>query len=182
MELLEFFVPAEVTLRNWGVYIILAEDIENKTEYIYVGKVGDNRIGCNPVISRIGNHFSYNKIHSQFRNKAFENNFSLNNCNFRVFFKLFEEYNETEAIRIKHKNKTNERERNLNLKIQELKMEFNLGIHLLNIHKHKPSSKTRKERELLLSVEEKKELETFAKSVINKSTAYNRRLARLRIL
>ena len=34
MELLEFFVPAEVTLRNWGVYIILAEDIENKTEYI----------------------------------------------------------------------------------------------------------------------------------------------------
>lgn len=35
MESLEFFVPAEVTLRNWGVYIILAEDIENKKESKY---------------------------------------------------------------------------------------------------------------------------------------------------
>ena len=53
-------------------------------------------------------------------------------------------------------------------------MELNLSIQLLNIHKHKPSLKKRKERELLLSAEERKELETFAKCVINRSTAYNK--------
>ena len=93
--------PSPIILHAYKNNQKINENIENKTEYLYVGKLGDNRIGCNPVISRIGNHFSYNKIHSQFRNKAFENNCNLNNCNFRVFFKLFEEYNENEAIRTK---------------------------------------------------------------------------------
>src|ERR1700739_1933196 len=69
----EIFMPYIFTLhreslkRKYSIYVVVAtgaEDIQ-----LYVGKVGDNRDGCNPLISRCGNHFSYNKIHSQIRNK-----------------------------------------------------------------------------------------------------------------
>jgi hypothetical protein len=33
-----------------------------------VGKTGDNNDGCNPIVSRAGNHLSFNKVHSQTRN------------------------------------------------------------------------------------------------------------------
>ena len=174
MDILEIFIPAKATLRNWGVYIIIAENITDKKEYLYVGKIGDNRKGCNPVISRIGNHFSFNKIHSQFRNKLRDLSIETTNCNYRIFYKLFDEYNEeNEETRIHHKNKTNERERFLNIHIQKLKKEKNIEIELMNIHTHKPSSKIQAERKLLLTEIEKSEVIEFAEQIITKSTAYN---------
>jgi hypothetical protein len=53
--------------REYVVYVVIEKDKNNIK--LYVGKTGDNREGCNPLISRCGNHFSYNKIHSQVRNK-----------------------------------------------------------------------------------------------------------------
>ena len=65
-----FEISGHSTKRKWAVYMFIASPINNnKLKKIYVGKVGDNRAGCNPVISRVGNHFSHNKIHSQIRNK-----------------------------------------------------------------------------------------------------------------
>lgn len=63
----KFTLNQECLKRKFSVYVVIAfgkEDIK-----LYVGKTGDNREGCNPLISRCGNHFSYNKIHSQVRNK-----------------------------------------------------------------------------------------------------------------
>ena len=175
MDILEIFIPAKATLRNWGVYIIIAESITDKKEYLNVGKIGDNRKGCNPIISRIGNHFSFNKIHSQFRNKLGDLAIETTNCNYRIFYKLFDEYSdENEQTRIFHKNKTNERERFLNKTIQGLTEEKNIEIELINIHTHKPSSKIQIERDLLLNDNEKNEIIEFAETIINKSTAYNR--------
>ena len=45
-----------------------SDDRTTAKRHIYVGKTGDNRAGCNPVISRAGNHFSFNPLHSQMRN------------------------------------------------------------------------------------------------------------------
>ena len=53
--------------RRFSVYVVVAQGDGKTTPY--VGKTGDTREGCNPLISRCGNHFSYNKIHSQVRNK-----------------------------------------------------------------------------------------------------------------
>ena len=54
-------------MRKFAVYVVVAK-LDSDT-HLYVGKTGDNREGCNPMISRCGNHFSYNEIHSQVRNK-----------------------------------------------------------------------------------------------------------------
>ena len=58
------------TRREWAVYIVVARRLGACEFFLYAGKTGDNRDGCNPVISRAGNHFSYNQIHSQVRNKV----------------------------------------------------------------------------------------------------------------
>jgi hypothetical protein len=57
--------------------------------HLYVGKTGDNRDGCNPVISRAGNHFSYNEIHSQVRNKL---PLTPDYYDFEYFFVTFDPY------------------------------------------------------------------------------------------
>ena len=59
----------EATRREYAVYVMVAQHRETGDLYLYVGKTGDNKEGCNPVISRAGNHFSFNKVHSQMRNK-----------------------------------------------------------------------------------------------------------------
>jgi hypothetical protein len=64
-----FTIPGHSTRREFAVYIVVARRPGTPDFFVYVGKTGDNRDGCNPVISRAGNHFSYNKIHSQVRNK-----------------------------------------------------------------------------------------------------------------
>jgi hypothetical protein len=70
MSVFRFTVPGHSTRRELAVYIIVGRRVDDSEFFAYVGKTGDNRAGCNPVISRAGNHFSYNKIHSQVRNKV----------------------------------------------------------------------------------------------------------------
>ena len=62
-----FKLNRESLKREFSVYVVIVHGKNDTT--LYVGKTGDNREGCNPIISRCGNHFSYNKIHSQVRNK-----------------------------------------------------------------------------------------------------------------
>lgn len=69
MNIFEFEIPGHTTRREWAVYVVIATSKNENEKIFYVGKVGNNRAGCNPIISRIGNHFSHNKIHSQIRNK-----------------------------------------------------------------------------------------------------------------
>ena len=68
MKIGHFHVPGEATRREYAVYLIVARHRPTKGIRIYVGKTGDNREGCNPLISRAGNHLSFNPIHSQSRN------------------------------------------------------------------------------------------------------------------
>jgi hypothetical protein len=63
-----FHIPGDATRREYAAYILVATDRATGERRVYVGKTGDNRAGCNPVISRAGNHFSFNKLHSQMRN------------------------------------------------------------------------------------------------------------------
>src|SRR2546429_201112 len=68
MNVGHFHIPGDATRREYAVYIMVATHRTSGKRKLYVGKTGDNRVGCNPVISRAGNHFSLNKIHSQMRN------------------------------------------------------------------------------------------------------------------
>ena len=63
-----FHIPGDATRREYAAYILVATDRATGKRHVYVGKTGDNRAGCNPVISRAGNHFSFNTLHSQMRN------------------------------------------------------------------------------------------------------------------
>jgi hypothetical protein len=51
-----FNLNSQALKREFAVYVVLAT--EGDTFDLYVGKTGDNREGCNPLISRCGNHFS----------------------------------------------------------------------------------------------------------------------------
>jgi len=68
MKVHHFRVPAEAARRDYAVYLIVARHRTTRAIRIYVGKTGDNREGCNPLISRAGNHLSFNPLHSQSRN------------------------------------------------------------------------------------------------------------------
>src|SRR5690348_12816272 len=81
-----FEVPAEALRRHFAVYVVVATGADESL--LYVGKTGDNREGCNPLISRCGNHFSYNDIHSQVRNKIPTHE----NWKYRYVFDHFDEY------------------------------------------------------------------------------------------
>ncbi len=162
-DILEFTIPNEATSQKWAIYIIVAENNENNLKLLYVGKVGDNRIGCNPIISRIGNHFSLNQIHSQMRNKL--NNYS-EKFNYRIFCKQFNDYNEREHK--ENKDKINEFERLLNKYIQEIIINFKDDLKLLNQYKGKISIAKSNQRLDLTSIEEKKEIYEFAQSIIEK--------------
>ena len=70
MPVYRFTVPGHSTRRELAVYAVVARKVGACEFFIYVGKTGDNNAGCNPVISRAGNHFSYNEMHSQVRNKV----------------------------------------------------------------------------------------------------------------
>jgi len=116
MEIGSFKVSGHSTRRQWAVYLFVASPISGSgLKKLYVGKVGDNREGCNPVISRVGNHFSYNEIHSQIRNKIGK----TENYNYEYFYCHFGTYETDKETRIKNRNKTNELERELNRMVQE---------------------------------------------------------------
>jgi hypothetical protein len=156
MEIFDFEIPAHTTRREWAVYVIVARHKDNHKRTFYVGKVGDNRDGCNPLISRVGNHFSHNKIHSQLRNKLD----STTDYNYKIFYATFGEYNSKKQQA--DKDRINELERQLNKQIQNNLADKN-NAELLNPYKGIAVSKARQlEREKLLTDEEKKIIKSLA--------------------
>jgi len=129
-----FIVEPEALKRYYSLYVVVATSSNRKKIKIYSGKTGDNREGCNPVISRCGNHFSYNKIHSQVRNKIFNHE----NFFFKYFFTHFDKYsNYIDRHKI---DKINELERILLKKIETEFSSYNF-IELLNTFKGKYQKK-----------------------------------------
>lgn len=115
MEIQSFKISGHSTKRNWSVYLLVATPRNNKDKILlYVGKVGDNRAGCNPVISRVGNHFSYNKIHSQIRNAIPD----TENYDYEYFYCHFDKYEMGKDLWKTGRDKTNELERELNRIVQ----------------------------------------------------------------
>ena len=109
----KFTLNKESLKRKFSVYVVIAfgeADVK-----LYIGKTGDNREGCNPLISRCGNHFSYNKIHSQVRNKLTDHE----KRSYTYVFDHFDEYVEGEDERRNCIDRINEMERWLNEKIQK---------------------------------------------------------------
>ena len=121
----KFTLNPESLKRRFSVYVVVAKgetDIK-----LYVGKTGDNREGCNPLISRCGNHFSYNKIHSQVRNKLTDHE----DREYTYIFDHFDEYSDDEKKRRIAIDRINEMERWLNVEIQKL-AEMRKDCDLLN--------------------------------------------------
>lgn len=115
MSVERFSVPGHATRRRLSVYAVVATKIDSNDWYIYVGKTGDNRAGCNPVISRAGNHFSYNRIHSQVRNKLAPT--LPHEFDFEYFYVSFHNYSAEDST-LRHKiNSINELERAANIAI-----------------------------------------------------------------
>lgn len=154
MEIGSFKISGHSTKRKWAVYLFIATPItKNGCKKIYVGKVGDNRDGCNPVISRVGNHFSYNKIHSQIRNKIDK----TEDYNYEYFYCHFGEYEKNEKQRIINRKKINELERELNRIVQEYILNKE-KYELLNPYKGKHISKEEKTNRSKLITESEKEI------------------------
>jgi hypothetical protein len=107
-----FALNKESLKRKYSVYVVVARGPDNTK--LYVGKTGDNNEGCNPVISRCGNHFSYNKIHSQLRNKIDDHE----TREYTYIFDHFDDYPENAAARRDCIDKINEIERWVNVQIQ----------------------------------------------------------------
>lgn len=149
--------------RKWGVYLIVATPIGKITKVVlYVGKVGDNRDGCNPVISRVGNHFSYNDIHSQFRN-AIEN---PNQYNYKTHYVHIGKYEEELEQRHLSRLKTDEMERELNRIVQQ---SIDTGTHVLknSFGGSSISKKVRLERAKLITDRERKFLQELCNKAIS---------------
>jgi hypothetical protein len=159
MEIYEFEIPSHTTRREWAVYVIIARNRNGAKKILYVGKVGDNRDGCNPIISRIGNHFSHNKIHSQIRNKIP----ATTEYDYKILYSTFGEYVQNQ---LNFKDKVNELERQLNIYIQQ-NVEKLENVEFLNPYKGIGVSKSKqKERSELLTEIEKNALKKLA----NKAT------------
>lgn len=112
-----FHLNKEALKRQFAVYVVIARN--GSDIKLYVGKTGDNRDGCNPIISRCGNHFSYNSIHSQLRNKLPDHELR----DYTYVFEHFDEYCDDLARRRFAIDKINEIERWVNTGIAELLQE-----------------------------------------------------------
>ena len=158
--LYEFEIPGHVTRQEWVVYVIIVVN-ETKERLFYIGKTGDNRVGCNPIISRIGNHLSHNKIHSQIRNKIKD----PTKANFRIAYSTFGKYekknHETGRIKI------NQLERELN-KLMQAKTAGIKNCSVLNPYKGSGVSKaTEIKRQELLNASDRMVLEQLATKVMS---------------
>lgn len=111
-EISAFEIPGHAIRRGWSVYIAIAVNRIGKKQ-VYVGKVGDNRSGCNPMITRIGNHLSFNRSHSQLRNKMELNK----DTRLKIHYLFIRNYSETS--RTKMLKKVNQLERELNKLVQK---------------------------------------------------------------
>jgi hypothetical protein len=118
MSVFRFTVPGHATRREFAVYIVVAHTRTAQNCFVYVGKTGDNREGCNPVISRAGNHFSYNKIHSQVRNKLLAREGGEPHLyDYEYFYVTFDAYNNTDETRRNSVDLVNEMERAANIEL-----------------------------------------------------------------
>ena len=109
-----FKLNRESLRREFAVYVVMVHGDQKTT--LYVGKTGDNREGCNPIISRCGNHFSYNKIHSQVRNKID----SHEDYEYTYVFDHFGQYSDDATKRKNQIDQINEMERWLNQEMQRI--------------------------------------------------------------
>lgn len=115
-------VEGEALKRRFSVYVVVCR--KSGEMAVYVGKTGDNRAGCNPLISRCGNHFSYNQIHSQLRNKLLGHE----DYQYVFIFNHFSDYSaQTETA--DNVNEINEMERWVN---QELQARLPTSVRHLN--------------------------------------------------
>ena len=96
MTVHHFSIPGHATRRDFAIYIAVANRRERPEVKLYVGKTGDNRDGCNPVISRAGNHFSFNDIHSKVRNQL---GAPPHEFDFDYFYVSFDPYDDADANR-----------------------------------------------------------------------------------
>lgn len=162
MDIGHFKISGHSTKRNWAVYLFIATPIKGKgIKKIYVGKVGDNRDGCNPVISRVGNHFSFNKIHSQIRNKIL----NTEKYNYDYYYCHLSEYEKDKIERKSSRLKTDEMERELK-RIVEKRVNPE-QFELINPYKGSHVSKSiRNERKKLISEYEKNMLELLCKKAL----------------
>lgn len=148
-------ILGHATKREWTVYILVANPRKiNKTVKFYVGKTGDNRKGCNPVISRVGNHFSMNKVHSQLRNKIL----ATEDYDYEYHYCHFGEYNE-ESVTIRDEiDRINELERELNRMLQN-KLLNNSNAEILNPYSGRyVTSKEIRRRGTLITVADREQL------------------------
>ena len=134
-----FDLNPEALKRQFAVYVVIATDCLSCD--LYVGKTGDNREGCIQLISRCGNHFSYNKIHSQIRNKLADHE----NKHYTYVFDHFGDYLECSETRRPLIDMINEMERCLNQRIAKLVQGMDSCI-LHNQYKGSWVSKSEKER------------------------------------
>lgn len=107
-----FTLHKESLKRKFAVYVVVAKSSDDTK--LYVGKTGDNNDGCNPLISRCGNHFSYNKIHSQVRNYLDDHE----DRDYTYIFDHFDDYPDDASARRTCIDNINEMERWLNEEIQ----------------------------------------------------------------
>lgn len=156
-----FKINSASLLRKFAVYVVIAKG-KNDTK-IYVGKTGDNREGCNPVISRCGNHFSYNKIHSQVRNKIADHE----DRTYTYVFDHFGEYTNSRKKNQRGIDEINEMERWLNEQIQAA-LRDRKKCELINPFKGKAyiSKEERKKRLSFRTIRNEKIISEIISSVI----------------
>ncbi len=112
MKVGHLYVSGEATRREYAVYVTVARHRISKQVRFYVGKTGDNRKGCNPMISRAGNHLSFNLNHAQLRKHLVDSE----QFDFDFFFVPFGSYVRPSPKDI---DLVNEMERRLNVMAQE---------------------------------------------------------------
>ena len=141
MKVHHFHVPGKATCREYAVYLIVARHRKTRNIRVYVGKTGDNREGCNPLISRAGNHLSYNPIHSQSRNHLG----NTEEFDFDFYFTTFGPY--VSPAKSRHGiDLVNEMERQLNVLSQKA---FGEIVNPLKLSAYVPPAERNKRRKLV---------------------------------
>lgn len=151
MPVHRFSIPGHATRRDFAIYIAVANRRERPEVKLYVGKTGDNRDGCNPVISRAGNHFSFNDIHSQVRNKL---GAPPHEFDFEYFYVSFDPYDVVDADRRSKIDIVNEMERQANVLLQQ-ELPRDDRVVLMNPYKkaRRVSAEDREARALIASTD-----------------------------